>query len=103
MTKDLADSIKRLRENLPMAVAVIEKSVVISEEIALATKTINQLVELVAEMRAAFEHYQIKFKEEYIDSGKYANCPENLLLADYHLAQDTLTKADALLTKLGEV
>jgi hypothetical protein len=92
---DLADSIKRLRETLPFTEVVLSKSteirdVALSQELALAIQTINQLVELVAEMQG-----HIKGLCAINKAAGYEKINTE--------ARVMITKADALLTKLGEV
>ena len=98
---DLADSIKRLREkfNPTTATEVLERTAILACCMPEAIQTINQLVELVAEIAINLRD----IKHETI-----AGIDGEITLVDsaHHTIRrvnQTLTKADALLTKLGEV
>lgn len=112
MTQELADSIKRLRETY--------QSIKILDE-AEAIQTINQLVELVAEMLEVMQSVK-PIAVVQGDAAQHTNPHTKIMLnssaawlvtdADKSAHKNrvklqnvelTLTKADVLLTKLGEV
>jgi hypothetical protein len=112
MTKELADSIKRLRElgakRTPgkftikvkeiwdeKALTSFHSTIDRAVEYGQAIQTINQLVELVAEMREAMQ--TCKYSKVTWQNGK-----NETFWFDFYKIEKTSTKADALLTGLKE-